>query len=364
MFRLMNKLALVVFYFVMTYPVSGEGDDALASAGMNHYHAGRYEAAVSALLPYLKAHASDGAALRILVLSYIQLERDDEAADAAERLVALDGENAEYQYTASLAYGLRAQKAGMLKKAGFAKKMKSAVERAIALDPDHLPARRVLMQFHMHAPGFMGGDKAEAERQADAIKARNPMRGHLAWVMIHMQAERFQDAENEFRQSIAEQPDSLAHYFGFQEWLAGRDRIPEAIDLLRQALAVDSTSVEAWMQMGRWSMESRDYAQALDASRKALILEPDSPNALYQMGKAAALSGLALEEALDCLDRYDALPSIDKGEGIAWSQIRRGQILEHLKRTDEAKAAYEAALSVDQDNETARTSLKRLQGDS
>jgi|GEM_PF-2263767 len=362
MFRLMNKMTLVVFYFVMIYPVSGGSDDTGKRDGMRHYLSGRYAEAASAFEKQIAANPNDGAVLRRLTLAYIALEQDKKAVKNAERLLGVDEGNADYHYTASLAYGLRAQRAGVLKKAGFAKKMKAAVERAITLNPDHLPARKVLMQFHMHAPGFMGGDSEEARRQAEAIMARNRMRGHEAAAMLHMKAERFDAVEATYRQSIAETPDSLAHYFWYQTFLAGRDRLDEAADVLNQALAVDSMQVRTWMEIGRLAMVQKRHETALGAFRAVLRLDSDAPLALYQMGKASALSGLALEEALACLDRFDTLNS--DSEQYAWSQIRRGQIYEYLKRIDKAKQAYAAALSIDKDNQTAKASFNRLNGDS
>lgn len=362
MFRLMNKMTLVVFYFVMIYPVSGGSDDSGNRAGVQHYRAGRFAEAAKAFEQHLDAHPHDATVLRRLAMTYVSLQHDKKAVKTVAQLLSVDNGNAEHHYVASLAYGLRAQKAGLLKKAGFAKKMKAAVERAIALNPDHLAARKVLMQFHMHAPGFMGGDSQEAMRQAEAIMARDRMRGHEAKAMLHMKAERIDEAEAAYRQSIAEQPDSLAHYYWYQNFLAGQDRTDDAVDVLNQALAVDSTQVKAWMQIGQLSMIQERHERALHAFRSVLQLNPEADAALYQMGKASALSGLALEEALRCLDRYDELNQ--DGELHAWSLIRRGQIYEHLKRIEKAKSAYAAALSIDKDNQTAKASFKRLNGDS
>ena len=54
---------------------------------------------------------------------------------------------------------------------------KKALEKAIALDPDHIEARLRLMGYHLNAPGILGGKKEEAQNQADQIKMRDPIRG-------------------------------------------------------------------------------------------------------------------------------------------------------------------------------------------
>ncbi|MCK5147699.1 tetratricopeptide repeat protein [bacterium] len=361
MFRLMNKLTLVVFFFVMIYPLSGDVDDSNSRSGISLYETGKYREAAAELKNHIDSHPTDVEALRYLTLCYINLEEDKDAVKIVEKLVANDEDNAEYQYTAALAYGLRAQQAGLLKKAGYAKKMKAAVERAIQLNPDHIAARQVLMQFHLFAPGIMGGDKAEAYQQAQAIMERNRMRGHHVLAMCYMKDQCHEDAENEYRISISEMPDSIQHYFWYQNWLSGQDRHNDATMILRDMLAIDSTIVDAWIQMGHLTIIQEKYDDSIVAFKTALNYEPDNVTALYQIGKVAAISSEYGEDGLCALDKLYRIDDLNTTYRT-WSQVRRGQILEQSKRVDEARQAFQLALSINKDNKVAKKALKRLSG--
>ena len=82
-------------------------------------------------------------------------------------------------------YGQKAIKASIFRKPGHARNAKKSAEKAIALDPDHIQARFFLMGYHLYAPGILGGKKKEAQNQADQIKMRDPIRGHLAQAQIY-----------------------------------------------------------------------------------------------------------------------------------------------------------------------------------
>jgi len=107
------------------------------------------------------------------LLGSVQLAKDDaDAAVAAwEKAAELAPANSDYQRQLGDAYGLAAQKAGMLGKIGWAKKCRLAYEKAVELDPKNLAARNSLMGFYQQAPGVMGGGMDKAYGQAAAIKS-------------------------------------------------------------------------------------------------------------------------------------------------------------------------------------------------
>jgi hypothetical protein len=79
---------------------------------------------------------------------------------------------------------LGAQEASFLIKPGLASSARQAWEKAVVLDPANLDARADLVQFHLFAPGFMGGSADEARRQADEIAKRDPVQGAVARASI------------------------------------------------------------------------------------------------------------------------------------------------------------------------------------
>lgn len=93
----------------------------------------------------------------------------DEAEDHAKKAVELDGDNAENLMLLGHIMGIKARDGSKLSAIGRAKTAKGSYEKAVKLEPDNLQARIWLVNFHRNAPGFAGGDKDEARRQAEAI---------------------------------------------------------------------------------------------------------------------------------------------------------------------------------------------------
>ena len=107
----------------------------------------------------LAANPKDATAGAVLSRVRGQQEQLDEAVRLAAAAVEAAPRSADAHYALAEAYGRKAQAAGMLKAAGFAGKLKKAAEQALALDPGHVEALAMLVDFHRRAPGFMGGDK-------------------------------------------------------------------------------------------------------------------------------------------------------------------------------------------------------------
>ncbi len=77
------------------------------------------------------------------------------------------------------AYAGRIDQVGQLKKMGLAKKIKISMEHSLELDPENLDAMEGLVQFHMRAPGIVGGDKKIARNLIEKIAKKDVLRGHI-----------------------------------------------------------------------------------------------------------------------------------------------------------------------------------------
>lgn len=73
--------------------------------------------------------------------------------------VRLEPKQARHHLELAGAYGSKAMKASPVRQATLAKKAKSSLEAALAVDPSGVEARIGLIQFHMMAPGIMGGNR-------------------------------------------------------------------------------------------------------------------------------------------------------------------------------------------------------------
>jgi hypothetical protein len=84
--------------------------------------------------------------------------------------------------------------ASFIKKASLAKRVQTEFEAAVRLSPDNLEARFDLLQDYIMAPGIMGGSKDKAREQAQAIKARNPLQGYIAFGAIYEDEKQYEKA--------------------------------------------------------------------------------------------------------------------------------------------------------------------------
>ncbi|HQR67055.1 MAG TPA: hypothetical protein PLB02_06650, partial [Thermoanaerobaculia bacterium] len=141
------------------------------------------------------------------------------------------------------AYGEKARRASVLSAYGPARKARTAWEKAVALDPDNVAARSDLVEYHVRAPGIVGGDRAEAKRQADEILKRNPARGHLAWGTIFEAEKDDAGAETEFRLAAetagADAGDRVRGWWRLARLYERQGKKPEAVAARRRAVEVD-----------------------------------------------------------------------------------------------------------------------------
>jgi tetratricopeptide (TPR) repeat protein len=254
----------------------------------------------------------------------------DHAGDAIksfERAIAADGNIAEYHYWLGTALGVEAQRAGRLKQARLGKRAKDEFERAVRLDPRHVPARQGLVQFYTLAPGFMGGSDDKARAQAAEIARLSPFHGHLAYGIIAERAKDDAAAKRAYDAAIAAAPDSAGGYI--------------ALGLLHQ-------------RGERWDAAFESYDRLLRA-------RPSETMVLYHVGRAAALSGQHLERGQQALERFIASPPKDAtAYNISRAHQRLAAIHERRGNAALARQQYEMAVKVDGHNEEAKKALKKL----
>jgi len=129
-------------------------------------------------------------------LGLLDLMRDD--AEAAvqwlEKATALAPTSAPYEVSLGDAYGVLAQKAGLLSKPGFARKCRAAYEKAVTLDPRSVDAHLSLFRFYRQAPAIIGGGLDKARTEAQALQKLDDLQGTLALVEVDSAEKNFDEA--------------------------------------------------------------------------------------------------------------------------------------------------------------------------
>jgi Flp pilus assembly protein TadD len=190
-----GKLALAIV-LLLTFP-------ALAESPHHLFVTGQIDEAMDVLRQQIQSHPRDAEAQNLLCRTYFQIEQWDAAISACEKAVSLDPKNSMFELWLGRAYGEKADRAGFMKAAKLAGKVRESFERAVQLDPGNWEARTDLAEFYLEAPPLVGGGKDKALAQADALmKLKPPL---ALWVQGRV-AEKNKDsagAEREFRAAIA-----------------------------------------------------------------------------------------------------------------------------------------------------------------
>ncbi len=250
----------------------------------------------------------------------------EKAAKLFEQAVKLAPKNAEYHYYLGGAYGEMALAASLFGKASLAKKAKVALDRAVELDPNYVEPRLALIDFHLMAPGIMGGDPDKAVAHANEIKKRDNIEGHRAWARIHARTKNTDLARKEFVDAVRENPKSArAHY------------------LLATFLA-----------------NEKNWTGSLQELEAALKLDPNFMPTYYRLGFHAANSGQNLSRGEEVLRKYLAYTPGKNEPSHGWAWYLLGMIQEKQGKKADAKASFLNAKKVLPNAKDVAEALKRV----
>ena len=299
------------------------------------------------------------------VLSRIRSEQGDmdQALKLATAAVAADPQNADAQYALSEYYGRRARDAGMLSAAGLAGKMRKAADAALAIDPKHLDALEIDVDFFTMAPGFMGGDKKKAAEFTDHMKLVDPVAG---WLKQAENAQRAKDSTLAGRciaQAADIQPPSGRALVQLASWLSQPWRDPARAE----KLALQAVQAEPWRTAG-WQVLASLYAYQArwseldDVLKRSEAAEPTHLAPWYQAGRQLVVQKKDPVRAEGYLRHYLSREPEIGSQTWAAARWRLALALEQQGKKSEAIGELDTAVKLDPKLEDAKKDLKRLRG--
>jgi tetratricopeptide (TPR) repeat protein len=197
------------------------------------------------------------------------------SADLYEQAVKLAPKNAEYHYYLGAAYGELAQRAGMIKQARLAPKIKAEFEKAVELDPNYIEARLALIDYYTVAPSFMGGDMNKALQQAGEIKKRNGIEGHRAFARVYTRQKKMDLARKEFVDGVRENPTSARAHYLLGSYLINDKNWTGSLQELEAAVKLDPAYMPSYLRIGQVAaLSEAHYARGEEALRKYLAHKP------------------------------------------------------------------------------------------
>lgn len=189
----MKKL-LLFFLFVPIYIWSQSNFE----KGEKLFHAKKYDEAQLFFERVLESKPSDIKTLEYLGEIAAHHKLWVEAATYFEKLKELQPTEADYFYKYGGALAMRAMEVNRFKALGMVDDMKEAFEKAIILEPKHIPARWALIEIYLQLPGILGGSESKAVRYSNELAKFSPVDGHLSKGRIEEYFGRYTLAEKNY----------------------------------------------------------------------------------------------------------------------------------------------------------------------
>jgi tetratricopeptide (TPR) repeat protein len=250
----------------------------------------------------------------------------DKAIDIFKQAVAKSPKSPDAHFHLGEAYGIAAQRAGLLGQASLAIKCRDEFETAVELDPNHLDAREGLVDFYLLAPGIMGGSEEKALLQAQEIRKRDALRGHFELARIYGHQNKPELVRAEYTAMVKEQPaQPKAHYY-YGSYLINQKEYDAAAAEINTAIRLDASYMPGW----------------------------------FQLGHLAALTGRDTARGEEALKRYLSYKPAEDEPGVHRAHFWLGGIYEKLGRRAEAKAHYVTSLKINANQKDVQEALKRV----
>lgn len=360
--RLTRLVFPAISFVLLCLPAVGADSSTAALIEQAHY-----KRAQAILTERLKANPNDARSYCEMSKVSEAFRQWDEAIRQAEKAVSLDPKNGEFQAALADAVGskLSAASLGMFAKMSLARRFKKEAELALQLDPNNIDANEDLMEFHLDAPGLVGGDKNKAAELADRMVHINPVRGYLMKVEFATHEKHTAEVESLLQQAIGADPKNyFARVQAANFYLnKGTVTLRQAEEQAKQAIQIDpgraagyTALATVYAQQGRW----KDLESVLEDSQRE-VMDDFAP--FYQAAKSI-LTGNQTQE-LPRAEKYMRLYLSQPPEGnepsLAAAHWRLGLILEKEGRKDQAKEELREALRLEPGFEPAKKDLKRMQ---
>lgn len=326
LFKVRNFLLLFLILLLLTPFLIEAQTNNDTDRGIQLFEAKKFLEAKKFFESYTKNNQNSPIAPYYLGRIFLREGNYEKSIDWFKKAVKLDEKNSDYHLWLGRAYGIKAQKAGLLKKVSAAKSVKKEFERAVELNPENIDARFGLLQFYVMAPGIMGGSKDKAGEQAEEINKRNAHQGHLAYGLIHMVKEEYDLAVKEYKAAIETKPDDYRVYY----------------------------------QLGYLYARQKDFNKASEIFENLLQSHPEQIASYFHLGQLAVMSGKNLDKGEEYLQKYLKTEPSEERPSFAFTHLLLGHIYKMQQKKDMAKREYEKALELDSDFKQAKKALEDL----
>jgi tetratricopeptide (TPR) repeat protein len=216
----------------------------------------------------------------------------------------------------------------------------SEAQQVVKVDPDNVPARRLLARIYVRTLGDTNAGASQQENLARAVeqfqailKIQPDDSFSALWLArLYRFENRHDDAEKVLRGVLEHESDNGPALEQLSQLLVDEGRSQDAIDLLEKA-ADDSSSPDIYDLLGDAYSQQKNYAKAEEAYQKAVDGDPDDPG--HRHGLAQAL--LSQDKFAPALEQYTKLSQLEPG--TAENYLRIAQLDRRLGKFAEAESS-------------------------
>jgi tetratricopeptide (TPR) repeat protein len=286
---------------------------------------GRVDEASAALRQTLAAQFHNAQAHQLLCRAYYSQEMADAAIRECEQAASDDPANSATQMWLGRAYGMKASHANPFVAFSLARKVRSAFERAVQLDPQNIDAMSDLGEYYVDAPAIVGGGLDKATALADRMQPRFASQAHRLRALIASANKDSATAESEFKKAVAADK-SPAAYINLGQFYQQQNQPGKSIAALEAGIGADS----------------RNDASLVDAA-----------SILTAMGRSPGLAEDLLRKYLSSSSKSDDAPAFKV-------HVQLGDLLAHHGDASAARREYAAATSLASSYAPARKAMQGL----
>jgi tetratricopeptide (TPR) repeat protein len=244
-------------------------------------------------MAYLNHHSNDTEVLNMLGETFGYQAEWDQAIEIFSKLTELEPREANYYYKLGGSLGMKALSVNKLRGVWYLSDIKSALEKALELNPDHIEAHWALIEYYTNLPAIFGGSITNALEYANDLLGISKVDGYLAKGYIY---------------EYDKDPDKAEFNY-------------------LQAVEVGG-SITCYGQLSEFYLNTSEPYKAIQTIEKAQ--QKHQRNALhYQLGKVAADYNVQLDKGIQCLNHYIQNYTTADGVPLEWAYLRLAQIYKH-----------------------------------
>lgn len=162
------------------------------------FHDKKHKEAEAVFLENLKYYPNDNKTLERLADIAAEEKQWEKAGSYYKRLKQLKSNEADYFYKYGGCLGMKAMEVNKFKALGLVTEMKTAFEKAIIINPKHIPARWALIELYLQLPRIAGGSELKALKYSNELAKISPVDGYLSKGRIDEYFERYDSAEKNY----------------------------------------------------------------------------------------------------------------------------------------------------------------------